>query len=198
MDAPSWYARGYGEDAARVEPGLADFTVATSVLDEAAVEVEPRGSLVCAAWKRETLVFEGPGAAGTGVSAEGSGRLRSGPGVGGGEMNATFFCTSTCAPFELLLLLLVLREFRPAESDSTMRGGAAVTVTSTICTPSLPSGGGSGAIEPVGVGCADDSVDEEVGSSTGGNGRDDISGSGLKTAVGVPDDRGGHPGRGGS
>lgn len=131
--------------------------------------------------------------------SEGSGRSLLGPGVGGGDRNATFFCTSACAPLELLLLLLVFRELRPAESASTMRGELVVTVTSTMCKSSLTSDGGSGASEPVGVGLAEESVEEDVGSSTGGNGRDDNSGSGLKTEVGVDCERcDGHSVRDGS
>lgn len=128
-----------------------------------------------------------------GVSAGGSARSFVGPGVGGGERKATFFCTSAFAALPPLLLL-VLRELRPAESLS-MRDGAPDAVTSRTCGPSsLPSGGGSGTIEPVGVGWAEeDSVDEELGSSTGGSGREEISGNGLKT--GVAPDRGGQSGR---
>lgn len=83
--------------AARVDAGLATFAVtAISVLEDAAVDVEPRGSLFCCeAWKRETVVFSGaPLVAGVGVSAVGSCWSRLGPGVGGGEMNATFFWIS--------------------------------------------------------------------------------------------------------
>lgn len=39
-------------------------------------------------------------------------------GVGGGEMNATFFCTSLFAVVVLMLPLTVLRELRPVESCS--------------------------------------------------------------------------------
>lgn len=113
MDAPS-YGFGYGDVVAvRVEPGfgVVDFSevVATSTFEDVAVvDVDPRVSLTWAAWKRETFVFAG--AVGLLTAAEGgvgdvhsaagevvdcSGCLsRVGPGVGGGEMNATFFWTS--------------------------------------------------------------------------------------------------------
>lgn len=46
MDAPSLKCFGRGEVAARVDPGFADLSVeVTSVLDEAAVDVDPRDSL---------------------------------------------------------------------------------------------------------------------------------------------------------
>ena len=201
IDAPSPYPRGYGDEAARVDAGFTDFTVATSVFDDAAVEVDPRVSLPCAAWKRDTLFLDGPPLPGVGVSAEGKLRSVAGPGVGGGDRNATvFLCPSACAPLEPLLLLLVLRELRPAESASMARGDVDETVTSTTCICSLPSVGGSGVMDAVGVGLAEDSFDDDVCSSPGGgNGRDDISGSGLYTDDGVAPDRcGGHIPRGGS
>ena len=42
----------------------------------------------------------------------------------------------------------------------------------------------------------EDSVDEELGSSTGGSGREEISGNGLNTDAGFVPARGGHSGRG--
>ena len=76
-------------------------------------------------------------------------------------MKATFFWISACAAFELPLLLLVLRELRPAESASATRatvgdaGGSATGVFSFSVV-------GSGTTEPAGVGLADESADEEV------------------------------------
>lgn len=59
----------------------------TSVRDaEAAEEVEPRASLPCVPWKRDTGVFVAA------VDSETDGRVALRPeGVGGGEMKATFF-----------------------------------------------------------------------------------------------------------
>lgn len=94
---------------------------------------------------------------------------------------------SACAADELPLLLLVLREMRPAESASTARttfGAAGWSATGAFSF----SAGGSGTIDPAGVGFADESADEEVSSSVmGGKGRVEISGSGLYeyTEVGV-------------
>ncbi len=100
-------------------------------------------------------------------------------------MKATFFWLSACAAFELLLLLLVLRELRPAESASATRaafgdaGGSAAGAFSF-------SAGGNGTIDPAGVGLAEESADEEVSSSVmGGNGRVEISGNGLNEYIGL-------------
>lgn len=101
---------------------LTCLSVATSVFDDdAAVDIEPRGSLPCAAWKRDTVVFMGgaPGAEGAVTVPGASGKARSkfaGVGVGGGDMKATFLCTSFDAV--VTLPFVVLRELRPAESCS--------------------------------------------------------------------------------
>jgi hypothetical protein len=170
--------------AARVEAGFVVLAVpGTSVLDDAAVDVEPRVSLTCwEAWKRETVVFNGAPVVldGVGVSAAGSDWSRLGPGVGGGEINATFFWISTCAALELPLLLFVLRELRPAESESARRGATSGAGCGSATGVSDRSCGGSGTTEPAGVGFAEESADEEVNSSDmGGSGLVEISGSGL-------------------
>lgn len=119
MEVPS-KGFGYGDVAVRVEPGfgVVDFkVVAMSVLEEVAVEVDPRVSLPCAAWKRETFVFEGATVDCGGGEAELTARSRAGPGVGGGEMKATFLWTSVLVEWLVLTLpLLVFRELRPLES----------------------------------------------------------------------------------
>lgn len=163
-----------------MEAGLVDLVVeATSILDEVAVEVDPRVSFTCAAWKRDTVVLSGIGFAGVGVSDGDSARFCSGLGVGGGDMKATFFCTSVWAALPPLLLF-VLRELRPAESLSTRDGADDTVISNGGAASWFTSAAGNGTIEPVGVGLTeDDSVDEEVGSSTGGSGRVEISGNGL-------------------
>ena len=95
-----------------MEAALLDLRVdATSVLEDAAVEVDPRVSLPCAAWKRDTVDLA-VALAGVDVLASGRSRSCRGPGVGGGDKKATFFCASV-----LVVPLAVLRELRPAESE---------------------------------------------------------------------------------
>lgn len=197
IDAPSPRLLGYGDGAPRVDAAFVDFIVdATSVLDEVAVDVDPRPSFACAAWKRDTVLLSGMGFAGVGVSAGDSGRYSPGPGVGGGDLNATFLWMSAWVALPLLLLC-VLWELRPVESLSTRAGAVDTPASETAERPWAPAG--SGTIEPLGVGCAeDDWEDEDVGSSTGGSGRVASSGSGLCALVGVAVERGGHSGRCGS
>ena len=172
IDAPSARLLGYGEGAPRVDAALVAFAVElTSVLDEVALDEEPRPSLPCAAWKRDTVVLSGMGFAGVGVSAGDSGRYSPGPGVGGGDLNATFFWMSAWVALPLLLLC-VLCELRPVESLSTRAGAVDTPASDTPACPWLAVAAGSGTTEPSGVGWAeDDWEDEEAGSSTGGSGR---------------------------
>lgn len=82
----------------RAAEGLADLTEVTSVLDDAAaVDVDARPGA------RDGTFFMGVAVVGVG---ERSGR--SATGVGGGEMNATFLCTSTMI---VVLSLVGLRAF---------------------------------------------------------------------------------------
>lgn len=98
-------------DACRVDRATVD---ATSVFEDAAVDVDPRVSLECVAWKRDTVDLTG--AALSPVVDSVSGRLlNTGAGVGGGERKATFFWMSLVVPL-LMLPFVVLRELRPAES----------------------------------------------------------------------------------
>ena len=95
-----------------MEAALLDLRVdATSVLEDAAVEVDPRVSLPCAAWKRDTVDLT-VALAGVGVLASGRSRSCRGPGVGGGDKKATFFWASVP-----VVPLVVLRELRPVESE---------------------------------------------------------------------------------
>jgi len=86
----------------------------TSVREaDAAVDVEPRGSLGCVGGERTTVLLFVVDAS----SAIGLSRPRhDGVGVGAGEINATFFGTSLFPFVVLMLPLPVLREIRPAES----------------------------------------------------------------------------------
>lgn len=129
---------------------------ATSVLeDEPLVDVEPRGSLPCAAWKRDVCVFIGlamdvvdalpaalvPIVFGSSYNVWSA----AGAGVCGGEMNATFFALS--ASRKVLAFLLELRPF-----DSPSRRG-------------LPAG--DGACSSVVVEAAEDDCANATGGATG-------------------------------
>ena len=188
-----------------MEAALLDLSVeATSVRDDAAVEVDPRVSLPWAAWKRDTVDLTAP-LVGVGVSASGRARSWRGPGVGGGDKNATFFWASELVPFA------VLRELRPAESVEpsarvdwcASEAGADVDEGSAAAGRfSLVSVAGSDGFAAIGVVVREDSVDDD-GSPIGGRGRIESSGSGLYelTELGVDVTRcvvGGHSGRGGS
>jgi hypothetical protein len=105
---------------------VALFAAETSVLEEEAPrDREARGSFPYTAWKRDTVVFNGTAVGGVGVvlvGASGNARSKSrGVGVGGGDMNATFFCTSSAAlVFEAPFAEtepFVLRELRGVDSD---------------------------------------------------------------------------------
>ena len=107
---------GYGEVAVRVDVALLLVIVAfaepRSVLEAkavTAVDVEPRGSLPCVAWKRDTEVFDGapdvvddPPGMGVIVSRSFS-KLT---GVGGGDLNATFLCGSFVLAVPVVVLIL--------------------------------------------------------------------------------------------
>ena len=162
------------------------------------MEVEPRVSLPCAAWKRDTVDLTAT-LAGVGVDASGRSRSCRGPGVGGGDKNATFFCASAVD-----VPLAVLRELRPVDSDEpsgrradeSSDGGAGSGAGGF----SLVSTAGSEGFGATGVVVRDDSVEDE-GSPMGGNGRAERSGRGLYewTELGVDVARwGGQSGRGGS
>lgn len=137
-----------------------------------------------------------------GVSASGRARSDTGPGVGGGDKKATFFCTSLFVPVAVLVVpFVVLRELRPAESGSgrDRRGSAGSSLLRMLAMSSVCSGGGNGDTA-MGVGVAEEWTDsEDDGSSMGGNGRTDKSGRGLEsTVLGVEVARcGGHSGRAG-
>lgn len=65
--------------------------VTSDLEDEAAVDIDPRGSFVRVAWNREIEVFKG-GEEASGPAPGASGKARSTLiGVGGGDMKATFF-----------------------------------------------------------------------------------------------------------
>ena len=105
-----------GDAAVRVDACLVDRAAvdATSVFEDAAVDVDPRVSLACVAWKRDTVDLVG--AAFSPVVESVSERVpNAGAGVGGGERKATFFWMSLVVPV-LMLPFVVLRELRPAES----------------------------------------------------------------------------------
>lgn len=115
----------------------------TSVRDpDAAVEVEPRGSLVCAACVRETVLLVE-----TAVSS-GKGRSALRPeGVGGGERKATFLGASLTPLVVLMLPLPALRELRPADSCSAR--GDAVRVTTAVSMDSSSATSERGPLEGV-------------------------------------------------
>lgn len=104
---------GYGDTAVRVEVALLLTTVALvdpkSTLDAEAgggVEVEPRGSLPCVAWKRATVLFTalaGVDPLRLGVSGSG---ITAATGVGGGDINATFLCCSEVVIVPVLVSML--------------------------------------------------------------------------------------------
>jgi hypothetical protein len=180
--------------------------VTSDLDDDAAVDIEPRGSFVRVAWKRETDVFKGGAEAD--VPAPGaSGKARSTlTGVGGGEMKATFFWTSLAA-FVVRVPFCALRELRLVDSGSK-RGEAALVVRSGT----IGSIGGGVGEEYGGVG-VDVGASGADGSPMAGKGRVESgeencegasSGRGLNDGyeVGVDAARegssGGHEGRGGN
>lgn len=201
---------------------------ATLIRDEDAVDVDPRASEPCAAWKRVTVVFTGcllllatvlGGASLPGrVSASLSTR-ESGAGVGGGERNATFFgfVESTLATVPVALLsvafllpVAVVETFVVAGSASRV-GGACVLCVFTRPRPNpTRSSSDGGRIDGAPRGLY------ESGSlagtlrtgdrSIGGRGRADSSGSGLAAlnelgvvlAAFATRGAGGHSRRGGS
>lgn len=106
---------GYGEATLRVDVALLLVIVAfvepRSVLEAkavTAVDVEPRGSLPCVAWKRDTEVFDGaagvddPPAMGAAMSRSFS-KLTE---TGGGDLNATFLCGSFVLAVPVVVLML--------------------------------------------------------------------------------------------
>jgi hypothetical protein len=122
------------------------------------------------------VVFSG--GPGEGPFAGASGQARSPfTGESGGEMNATFFCTSLEGVLLLELPLAAFRELRPELSRSFL--GDAVRVAVSVSTVGISI--------RVCLGVDIDSgnsveEDERRGSSMGGKGRVDISGRGLNEA----------------
>lgn len=125
----------------------------TSTLEDeaAAGATGVRGFSPWVAWKRDTFVLSGAEAGGDSTGGV-SGRSRSkmaGPGVGGGEMKATFFWTSVLVLCVVLVVLEVvpleatvaLREIGPGYSGSGGVGGRLV----------MTRGGGGGSVNLGGV-----------------------------------------------
>jgi hypothetical protein len=158
----------------------------TSVREaDAAVEVEPRGSLGCISGERTTVLLVVADAS----SAEGWSKPRlDGVGVGAGEIKATFFCTSLVPLVVLMLPFPVLRELGPAKSGSAR--GDIVRVTTVVSIDSSSATSERGPLECVtdmGVYSAGDMRESLIG----GSGREESSGRGLKEVieVGVPTER---------
>ena len=152
----------------------------TSVREaDAAVDVEPRGSLGCISGERTTVLLLVADASSRG----GLSRPRlDGVGVGAGEMKATFFWTSL-APVDVFMLPFpVLRELRPAESCSTR--GDIVRVTTAVSMDSSSATSERGPLEcvtDIGVYSAGDTRESLIG----GSGREESSGRGLKEVIEV-------------
>jgi hypothetical protein len=147
----------------------------TSVREaDAAVDVEPRGSLGCIGGERTTVLLLVADAS----SPRGLSRPRlDGVGVGVGEIKATFFWTSLVVV--LMLPFPVLRELRPAESCSAR--GDIVRVTTVVSMDSSSATSDRGPLE-----CVTDIGMYSAGESLiGGSGREESSGRGLKEAIEV-------------
>jgi len=151
---------------------------------DAAVEVEPRGSL-CNGGERTTVLLV---VANSSSGGELSIPRLDGVGVGAGEMKATFFWTSLGPLVVLMLPFPVLRELRPAESRSAR--GDAVRVTIAVSMDSSSATSERGPLE-----CVTDigvySAGDMEASPIGGSGREESSGRGLNDVieVGVPTER---------
>lgn len=166
---------------------------------DAAVEVEPRGSLCVGGERTMVLLFASDASSANGLSNP----RFDGVGVGAGEIKATFFCTSLFPLTVLMLPFPVLRELRPAESRSAR--GDVVRVTTVVSMDSSSATSERGPLEYVTDMGAYSAGGIEM-SPMDGRGRVESSGSGLNDAidVGVPTERwgcssgGGHSLRGGS
>lgn len=120
---------GYGDVAVRVEVALLLTTVAfvepRSTLEADMVggaEGEPRGSLPCAAWKRETVVFVAVDPFALGVACS------SAAGVSGGDMNATFLCWSVAVVVSMLPFCVLRDGVRTMVSGSVRCEGVRVAM----------------------------------------------------------------------
>ena len=171
----------------------------TSVREvDAAVEVEPRGSLCVGGERTTVLLFASDASSANGLSNP---RL-DGVGVGVGEIKATFFCTSLFPLVVLMLPFPVLRELRPGSRSAR---GDMVRVTTVVSMDSSSATSERGPLEYI-TDTGMYSVGDAGMSPMGGRGRVESSGSGLNDAidVGVSTERcgcssgGGHSLRGGS
>jgi hypothetical protein len=161
-------------------PGKPFLLEPTSVREaDAAVDVEPRGSLGCIGGERTTVLLVVADASSPGWLSRP--RL-DGVGVGAGEIKATFFWTSLAPVVVLMLPFPVLRELRPAESCSAR--GDVVRVTIAVSIDSSSATSERGPLE-----CMTDigvySVGDMGESPIGGSGREESSGRGLKEVMEV-------------